>query len=692
MKELLTLISLLSPRNLIHFFLLLKKEPKRYILANLNQKVQSLRSPFRYSNSNGDTKYLRLIANGFVRDQFYKVKGSLEHQVEELTIVDSSGQLNHKVELKKTKNAYSFNGLIKIDNSTKKNRLFLKIRDGKYIKKIKLTKFNLSAKRNCNKSEVYLMKVDEEQKLLSSNTNFKSDNEDILFSFIVENNNSKWDLENTIASLETQYYKNWELLVPLSVANESWSQKFDQQKIKFIKIDQAYSTSTRNLLLSKCSGSFIGIIEDEDILHPHYLSQIHYEVKNNPNLQFAYVDADVIDNEVRRFPKYKPALSIDHLRCTNYIGSFYMFSKKILNTAHGFNEDLNLKSSHHDFILRVIDQNTISNSIVHIDHILHHKSPLNESNKYDESLINDDKIAISDHLKRNTLNAQVKQSKIPGIYTIEYTIEDTPLISILIPFKNEYSVLKTCIESILTKTTYPNYEIILIDHESSETSVIEYYKSLINQYDHIKCLNYKGEFNYSAINNWAVQFTAGSHLVFLNNDTEVLSEGWLNRMYQYGMQKDIGVVGALLLYPDHTIQHDGVYFGFLDQELKYPTSQYINKMQNIGEDNAYHPYVVKNVKAVTAACMMVSKKDFLSVGGFDEVRFKVTCNDTDLCLRIGKEKRIVSLPDVILTHYESKSRGLNDTFKKIRLAQRELKLFYALHHEQFEKKEIIFNI
>jgi len=222
--------------------------------------------------------------------------------------------------------------------------------------------------------------------------------------------------------------------------------------------------------------------------------------------------------------------------------------------------------------------------------------------------------------------------------------------------------------------------------------VIEYYTSLVKQHEHIKCLQYKGEFNYSAINNWAVQFASGEYFVFLNNDTEVLTTGWLNRMYQYAVQEKIGVVGVLLLYPDSTIQHDGVYFGYLDKELKYPTSQYINKMQNIGDENAYYPYVVKNVKAVTAACIMVPKEDFISIGGFDEVRFKVTCNDTDLCFRIGKDKRIVSLPDVILTHYESKSRGLNDTFKKIRLAQRELKLFYDLHKEQFEEKEIIFNV
>jgi len=535
------------------------------------------------------------------------------------------------------------------------------------------------------------MKVDEEQAQLSSNDHSQSVREDQLISIIVENQNENWDLKNTIASLESQLYKNWELLIPSSNENQELKASFKSNKIKFIDIDQVYDTQTRNILLSKCDGSYIGFIEDQDQLHPNCLSQLVNTINDNQELKLAYVDSDLLDKDCeRKFPKYRPALSIDHLRCMNYIGSFYLFSKQVLAQLNAYNEKLNLKSSHYDFILRLIDQNKDKNAIQHIDYILYHKNFLNEVQETSE--VTDDMVAISDHLKRNKLHAQVKESNHPGIYEIDYQVKEKELISILIPFKNESAVLKTCVESILAKSNYTNYEIILIDHESTEQAVIDYYTHLIENHNNIKCLHYKGNFNYSAINNWAVQFASGSYFVFLNNDTEVLTEGWLDRMYQYAVQDNIGVVGVLLLYPDNTIQHDGVYFGYLDKELKYPTSQYINKMQNIGDDNAYYPYVVKNVKAVTAACIMVPKEDFETNGGFDEVRFKVTCNDTDLCFRIGKQKRIVSLPDVILTHYESKSRGLNDTFKKIRLAQRELNMFYDLHKDQFEEKEIIFNV
>jgi len=659
MKEFLTLIRLLSPIN----------------------------------TASGKKSELKLIANGFVRDEFYKVKGQTQQNIDELTFIDSSGTINQVIALKKIDAAYTFEALIKVNHKQKAGKLFLKIQDGDQSKKIKLSKFNLSAKRNCNKTEVYRMKVDEEQLRLSSNVKSDINEEDILFSFIIENLNDEWNLENTLSSFKVQHYKNWEVLIPLTGENQKLADQFKGDKIKFIDTEGYYNTSNRNTLLRKCQGSYIGIIEDLDLLHPHCLSQLYQAITNHKDIKLAYVDSDTIDQKNnRQFPKYRPDLSVDHLRCMNYIGSFYVFAKSCLTEMLGYDKALNLRSSHYDFILRLIDLNQDRNAVKHIDYILYHKSHLNQQSASDKAIISDDNIAITNHLKRNNLNAEVKHSKREGIYEIDYHVEEKKLISILIPFKNESQVLKTCVESVLAKSSYDHYEIILIDHESTEQAVIDYYSKLVNENDHIKCLHYKGEFNYSAINNWAVQFAAGDYYVFLNNDTEVLTAGWLDRMYQYAAQENIGVVGALLLYPDSTIQHDGVYFGYLDKELKYPTSQYINKMQNIGDENAYYPYVVKNVKAVTAACIMVPKEDFVSNGGFDEVRFKVTCNDTDLCFRIGKQKRIVSLPDVILTHYESKSRGLNDTFKKIRLAQRELNLFYDLHKDQFEEKEIIFNV
>ncbi len=686
MKEFFTLIKLVSPRNILHFLLLLKKEPKRYIFANINQKVQSLRTPYTINGNAGVRKDFKLIVNGFVRDNFYKVRGHISHDIDQLSIVDGSGSLNETIQLTKEANGVSFDALVKI--KSKKEKLYLIAKDGTQTKKIKLSKFLLSTKRNCNKTEVYRMKVDEEKSQAS--TSKPQSSEDILFSFILENNTGQAsEINQSIAGLLAQNYKNWELLIPISDKNRQLAATFKHDQIKCIELESNYSTATRNDIITKCAGNYIGILKDKNVLHKDCLLQCHHAIKNNASPYLLYVDSDVIDeNQERKNPTYRPPLSIDQLRCMNYVGDFYLFSKEAFTKTNGYTAESNLYSSHYDFILRLADHD--QHKIVHVDNILLH---VNKQNKnINTSSSTDDISAIQQHLERNKLHAQVTASDHPGIYEIEYLTEEQALISIIIPFKNEFEVLKTCVESIFEKTSYGNYEIILVDHESTDQAVCDYYKALEKEHDHIKTLHYKGDFNYSAINNWAIQFTNGSYFVFLNNDTEVLSEGWLNRMYQYARQDQIGVVGVLLLYPDNTIQHDGVYFGYLDKELKYPTSQYINKMQTIGEENAYYPYVVKNVKAVTAACMMVSKEDFLSVNGFDEVRFKVTCNDTDLCFRIGKNKRIVSLPDVILTHYESKSRGLNDTFRKIRLAQRELQLFYDLHKDQFEDKEIIFNV
>jgi len=368
MKEFLTLIRLLSPRNLLHFFLLLKKEPQRYIFANINQKVQSLRTPYHFISADGDKKELTLIANGFVRDEFYKIKGTLKHNIDQIYVSDSSGTLKESIISHRTDHGFSFDALIKVDKKLKQEKLFLNLKDGNNTKKIKLSKFNLSAKRNCNKTEVYRMKVDEEQHRLSSNINTSRVNEEILFSFILENGIEKWDLKNTIASLDAQLYKNWELIVPLTQDNKDIAEQLENEKVRFIDSEGIYRTEARNVLLKECKGMYIGFIQDNDLLHQNCLSQIYHSVSNHKNINLVYVDSDLIDeNNQRRFPKYRPAVSIDHLRCMNYIGSFYLFSKIVSEQLNGYNSKLNLSSSHYDFILRIIDLDSEKNSIEHID-------------------------------------------------------------------------------------------------------------------------------------------------------------------------------------------------------------------------------------------------------------------------------------------------------------------------------------
>ena len=277
------------------------------------------------------------------------------------------------------------------------------------------------------------------------------------------------------------------------------------------------------------------------------------------------------------------------------------------------------------------------------------------------------------HLDRLGLKGSVGDGPVPSMYRLKYELTSTPLVSILIPNKDHRDDLKRCIDSIKTKTTYPNYEIIVIENNSTEPETFAYYETL-KQDPKIKVITYDKPFNYSAVNNVGAGAAEGEQLLLLNNDTEVLSPDWIQEMLMYAQREDVGAVGAKLYYPDGTIQHAGIGIG-----IKMLAGHW---HKNFPKD---HPgyfgrlTYAQNVSAVTAACMMVPAKVYKALGGLDE-SFSVVFNDVDLCLRIREAGYlIVWTPWAELTHYESKSRGSDeDTPEK--------KAFFVKETNRFQRK------
>lgn len=316
-----------------------------------------------------------------------------------------------------------------------------------------------------------------------------------------------------------------------------------------------------------------------------------------------------------------------------------------------------------------------ANSIYHIPKILYHwrmhaastaENPESKLYCYEAG-----KKAIEEHYKRSGISAKVEMMPKPlwGMYHTVYETTGNPLVSIIIPNMEHKDVLKTCIDSLLNVNTYKNIEIIVVENNSTSKEIFDYYDE-IEQYENIKVVRWEKGFNYSALNNFGVQYASGEYLLFLNNDTEVIAPDAISEMLGCCMREEVGIVGAKLLYEDDTVQHAGVVIGF---------GGFAGHVFNgIKKDD--YGYMVRarincNYSAVTAACMMVDRKCFEQVNGFDE-KFRVSCNDIDFCLRVRElNKLVVYNAFALWHHYESKSRGYEDDMEKIKRFESEIEMF-----------------
>ena len=444
---------------------------------------------------------------------------------------------------------------------------------------------------------------------------------------------------------------------------------------KYVSIEVIINNENYDLhnIIDKINDEYVGFIDSRGILDDEAFLQISKEINN---AECVYFDEDIYDSDSGELknPKFKPGFSIDMLRSINFIGKLFIIRNDVLRKINKLLPKYFIYDNY-DLYLKLYENGY---SFTHISKILYHVSKDNISN------IKDGKVILEEHLSRINLDGKVSICK-DEFFRISYSISPKK-VSIIIPNKDNLEILRTCIDSILNKTTYNNYEIIIVENNSTEKETFEYYDS-IKEIDKINVITYDGEFNYSAINNFAVGQSQGEYIVFLNNDIEVITPDWIENMIQYAQRKDVGIVGAKLYYLDDTIQHAGVIVGMRGLAAHRYCGSYKNERGNMGMLQ-----YVQNLTAVTAAIMMVKRDVYSEVNGLDE-KLKVAFNDIDFCMSvITKGYLVVWNPFVEMYHYESISRGIEDTEEKVKRFESEIERFYSKWKKYLIEGDPYFNM
>ena len=522
----------------------------------------------------------------------------------------------------------------------------------------------------------------EAQKRIERETTFSKD---IKISILVPlfNTPEKF-LREMIDSVQYQTYGNWELC--LADGSDDKHQDVGKivaeymekdPRIKYQKIEKNLGISgNTNICFGMATGDYIGLFDHDDILHPSVLFESMKKICDE-GADYVYCDEatfqspDINDLIVLHF---KPDYSKDNLRANNYICHFSVFAKELLQSTELFRSAYD-GSQDHDMILRLTHN---AKKICHIPKILYYWRSHPQSVAADINAktyaIDAAKRAVHDHiLDTEGIEVQVESTRaFPTIFEIKYPIKGEPKISIIIPNKDHVKDLRRCVDSVLNESTYKNYEIIIVENNSEEQSIFDYYKEL-EKNENVKIVTYEGTFNYSKINNFAVQSATGEYLLFLNNDTEVITAEWMENMLMYAQREDVAAVGAKLYYGDNTIQHAGIVLG-LGAHRAAGHTHYKAPHEHLGYMGRL--CYAQDVSAVTAACLLVKKALFDEVKGFDE-SFTVAFNDVDLCMKFRELGYLnIFTPFAEMYHYESKTRGMEEG-EKLRRFEREVAAFRA---------------
>ncbi len=447
-----------------------------------------------------------------------------------------------------------------------------------------------------------------------------------------------------------------------------------------------------NQCLQLATGDYIGLFDHDDILHPSVLYE-YAKVINEQGADYIYCDeATFKKNDINKMitMHFKPDYAIDNLRANNYICHFSVFARKLLEDTDLFRPRFD-GSQDHDMILRLTDAAT---NIVHVPKLLYYwrSHPGSTAAGIDAKTyaIEAAKGAVSDHLRKHGYDHfQLTGTKaFETIFKIRYEIIGDPLISIIIANKDHESDLRRLIDSVLARSTYDKYEIVIIENNSSSQEIFAYYEELKNNAK-IRIVTYEGSFNYSAINNFGVAQSQGEYILLLNNDTQVISVNWLEELLMYAQREDVGAVGGKLYYADKTIQHAGIVLG-LGAHRTAGHSHYRQHRENLGYMGRL--CYTQNVSAVTGACMMVKRKLFMEAGGLDEA-FAVSLNDVDFCIKLREKGYLnVFTPFAELYHYESKSRGRDDSGENARRYDEESARFRDKWQKVLDKGDPYYNI
>ena len=429
-----------------------------------------------------------------------------------------------------------------------------------------------------------------------------------------------------------------------------------------------------NAAIEMASGSYIGFLDHDDVITPDALYEMAAAImagqKNGALPDLLYSDEDKTDALQSRYmdPHFKPDFNLDLLRANNYITHFLVVSKALIEKTGGIRKEYE-GAQDYDFVLRCAEE---ASQIVHIPKILYHwrvheLSTAGGGGSKDYALLAG-KRALEAHLKRCGIRGEVEPMQYFGFYRVHYELKEKPLVSIIIPNKDEAETLKKCIKAI-QKSNDTNYEVIIVENNSVKEETFAYYKEIAS--DHIKVVVYPDSFNYSKINNFGVRHASGSYLVLLNNDVELINPDWLGEMLSVCERDDVGIAGAKLYYPDNTIQHAGIAVG-IGGSLRGIGANLFQGMKRTRSGYMHRASLMMDYSAVTAALMMVKRSVYEAAGGFEE-ELAVAFNDVDFCLKVRRMGYlVVYLPQVEAYHYESKSRGAEDSPEKIERFGREI--------------------
>ena len=500
-------------------------------------------------------------------------------------------------------------------------------------------------------------------------------------------------LTQMLDSVLAQTYASWELCIAnadpsnaqISELLHDYALKDTRIRIKNLSGNGGISHNT-NEALGMMHGDWAGFLDHDDLLAPQALYAVAEAISCHPGVKMIYTDEDKVTEDLSEHfqPHFKPQFNLDLLRSNNYICHFLLVHRSILERTGGFRPEFN-GAQDYDFVFRCAEEalcmvqaarenrlrfdESVQETIFRVPQILYHwrvhrastaDNPASKMYAFEAG-----KRAIAEHLSRLGVEGTVNHTSDYGFYRAEYPVAGNPMVSVIIPTKDHAGMLRTCVESLRKMTTWNNYEILIVDHDSCEEET----KILLQEYcsQGIRILPYRGEFNFSAINNMASREAAGDFLVFLNNDMEIVTPDWLEQLLGICRRPEVGAAGARLVYPGGTIQHAGIIIGiggiagsmFVDMPAN--RTGYLHKAS-----------LLQDLSAVTAACMMVRKDAFFEVGGFTE-KLAVAFNDVDLCLKLRRQGYLVVYdPYCQHIHYESRTRGPEDNEKKIRRFQSEI--------------------
>lgn len=524
----------------------------------------------------------------------------------------------------------------------------------------------------------------------------------------VYNVDVKW-IKQAIKSIKKQIYTNWELCMADDASTDPKIRNYLNMISKDSKIKVTFReknghiSEASNSALELAVGEFVALMDNDDIIHPHALAEIVKLLNEKPSTDFIYSDEDKIDMTGKRVePFFKPDWSPDLFMSTNYMSHLSVIRKELIDKVGGFRKGYE-GSQDYDLFLRISEK---TNNIEHIPDVLYswRKIPGSTASEYsDKGYAKETTIkALKDALKRRELKGNTYEGLFPGSFRVKYEIKGTPLVSILIPTLNKYEYIEGCISSLLEKTSYKNIEVIIIDTGSKELKVLDYYEQLKKD-TRFRILEWKEKFNYSEVNNYGVKNAKGEYIILLNNDTEIITPSWIEGMLEHAQRKEVGAVGVKLFYPNNTIQHAGVILGINGGTGKGVAGHAFKFSPREIEGFPVQKDILRNYSAVTAACLMVSKKKYNEVNGLEE-KFRIAFNDVDFCLKLLKKGYYsVYTPYVELYHHESISVGTpeaktrdNDEFSK------EIDLMYEkwefqiendpFYNENLSKKSEDFNV